>query len=157
MLPPGARPVHAISRGLFQDLPLLAQDLVLAPQPLQLGRHILLPVLGRMINLMLAAAIDPVPQGRQADAEILGNLASRPAAGLDQTNGLILEFLRKTLLFGHGYPPASYSALQFLEASPPVLCTDILLVPRKGLQVHGEELGMLLAQQTSSGFVSGAC
>src|SRR5215207_8873580 len=50
------------SRGLLQDLPLLAQDLVLAPQPL--GCHILLAVLGRIIDLALAAAVDPVAQGR---------------------------------------------------------------------------------------------
>jgi len=38
------------SRGLLQDLPLLTQDLVLAPQPLQLGRHVLLPLLGRVVD-----------------------------------------------------------------------------------------------------------
>jgi hypothetical protein len=53
------------SRGPFEDLPLLAQDLVLAPQPLQLGRHVLLPLLGRIVDLALTAAVDPVPQGRQ--------------------------------------------------------------------------------------------
>jgi hypothetical protein len=63
MIPPGARPVHAISRGLLQDLPLLAQDLVLAPQPLQLDRHVLLPLLGRSVDLVLAAAIEPMAQG----------------------------------------------------------------------------------------------
>src|SRR5215217_4979512 len=52
------------SRGLLQDLPLLAQDLVIAPQPL--GCHILLAVLGRIIDLALAAAVDPVAQGRRA-------------------------------------------------------------------------------------------
>ena len=64
MLHPGARPVHAISGGSLQDLPFLAQDLVLAPQPLQLGRHILLAVVGRIIDLTLPAAINPVAQGR---------------------------------------------------------------------------------------------
>ena len=55
----------------LEDLPLLAQDLVLAPQPLQLGRHVLLALFGRIVDLTLAAAIEPVAQGRQANAEIL--------------------------------------------------------------------------------------
>jgi hypothetical protein len=58
-----------------QDVPLLAQDLVLPPQPLQLRCHILLAVLGRRLDLTLAAAIDPVAQGRKPDPEILGILA----------------------------------------------------------------------------------
>ena len=108
MLHPGARPVHAISGGPLEDVPLLAQDLVLTPQPLQLSRHVLLAIPGRMVDLMLAPAIEPVPQGRQADPEILGDLASGPAAGLGQSDRFIPEFLRKASVeLGHGEPPAS--------------------------------------------------
>jgi hypothetical protein len=106
MLHPGARPVHAISRGLLQDLPLLAQDLVLAPQPLQLGRHILLALRGRVLDLKLTAAVDPVPQGRQANAEIRGNRPSAAATGQGEPYSLILKLFRKPCL-GHGDPPAS--------------------------------------------------
>ena len=83
MLPPGARPVHAISGGPLEDLPLLTQHLVLAPQPLQLGRHVLLALFGRIVDLMLAPAIEPVAQGRQADAEIF----ERPRVGCDRWSG----------------------------------------------------------------------
>ena len=106
MLHPGARPVHAISRGPFEDLPLLAQDLVLAPQPLQLGGHVLLPLLGRVVDLTLAAAIEPVAQGRQADAEIRGNLTPAAATRQSEADRLILELLRKACV-GHGDPPGS--------------------------------------------------
>jgi len=61
-----------------------------------------------MVDLMLAPAIEPVPQGRQADPEILGDLASGPAAGLCQSNRCIPEFLRKASVgLGHGAPPTS--------------------------------------------------
>ncbi len=63
MLHSEARPVHAISRGPLEDGLFLAQDLVLAPQPLQLGRHVLLAVRGRGVDLTLTAAVDPVAQG----------------------------------------------------------------------------------------------
>jgi hypothetical protein len=106
MLPPGARPVHAISRGLLQDLPLLAQDLVLAPQPLQLGGHVLLALRGRVLDLALATAINPMAQGRQANAEIRGNRPSAAAAGQGEPYSLILKLFRKPCL-GHGDPPAS--------------------------------------------------
>ena len=106
MLPPGARPVHAISCCPLQDLPLLTQDLVLAPQPLQLGYHVLLPIGRWIVDLALAAAVDPVAQGRQADAEILSNRPSAAAAGQGEPNSLILKLFRKACL-GHGDPPAS--------------------------------------------------
>ncbi|KLK90662.1 hypothetical protein AA309_24470 [Microvirga vignae] len=107
MLHPGARPVHAISRGgLFEDLPFLAQDLVLAPQPLQFGCHILLPLLGRILDLTLATAVEPVAQSRQADAEIRGNFAPAAAAGQGEPHSLVPKLLRKACL-GHGDPPAS--------------------------------------------------
>jgi hypothetical protein len=104
MLHPGARPVHAISRGLLQDLPLLAQDLVLAPQPLQLGGHVLLALLGRIIDLTLAAAIEPVAQGRQADPEIRRNLTPAAAPGQGEPYRLIPKLFRKACM-GHGDPP----------------------------------------------------
>ncbi len=104
MLHPGARPVHAISRSLFQDLAFLAQDLVLAPQPFQLGRHVLLPLFRRIIDLALAAAVDPVAQSRQADPEIRGNRPSAAAAGQSKPHSLILKLFRKACL-GHGDPP----------------------------------------------------
>ena len=108
MLHPGARPVHAISCGTLEDISLLAQDLILTPQPLQLSGHVLLAVPGRVVDLMVAPAIEPVPQGRQADPEILGDLASGPAAGLSQPDRFIPEFLRKASVgLGHGAPPAS--------------------------------------------------
>jgi hypothetical protein len=106
MLHPGARPVHAISRCLLQDLPLLAQDLILAPQPLQLGGHVLLAVLGRIVNLALTAAVNPMAQGRQADAEIRGSRPSAAATGQSEPYSLILKLFRKACL-GHGDPPAS--------------------------------------------------
>jgi hypothetical protein len=98
MLPPGARPVHAISRGPFEDISFLAQDLILPPQPLQFGHHVFLPICRRMVDLVLAPAVEPVPQGRHTDPEIFGNRAPGSPAGLDQTDGLILEFWRKALL-----------------------------------------------------------
>jgi hypothetical protein len=48
----------------FEDLPLLTQDLVLTPQPLQLGGHVLLAVVGWGVHLALAATINPVAQRR---------------------------------------------------------------------------------------------
>ena len=108
MLHPGARPVHAISGCPLEDIPLLTQDLVLTPQPLQLSGHVLLAIPGRMVDLMLAPAIEPVPQGRQADPEILGDLASGSTAGLSQPDRFIPEFLRKASVgLGHGAPPGS--------------------------------------------------
>jgi hypothetical protein len=92
------------SRCFLQDLPLLTQDLVLAPQPLQLGRHVLLPVFGRSVDLTLATAIEPVAQGRQADAEIGGNLTPAAAAGQGEPHRLISKLFRKACV-GHGDPP----------------------------------------------------
>jgi hypothetical protein len=94
------------SRGPFEDVPFLAQDLVLAPQPLQLSHHVLLAVFGRIVDLALAAAIDPVPQGRQADPTILGNRPSAAAAGQSKPHSLIPKLFRKACV-GHGDPPAS--------------------------------------------------
>ena len=104
MLPPGARPVHAISRGPFEDISFLAQDLILPPQPLQLGRHALVAVFRRLVELTLAAAVDPVAQSRQADAEIRGNFSTAAAAGQGEPHRLILKLFRKACA-GHGDPP----------------------------------------------------
>jgi len=61
-----------------------------------------------MVDLMLAPAIEPMAQGRQADAEILADLVSGSAAGLRQSDGLIPEFLRKASVgLGRGAPPGS--------------------------------------------------
>ena len=81
-----------MSRGPFDDVPLPARDLVFAPQ-LQFDRHIFLPICRRMVDLVLAPAVDPVPQGRNADPKIFCNRAPLPLAGLNQTDGLILVLL----------------------------------------------------------------
>jgi hypothetical protein len=83
---------------------LLAQDLVLAPQPLQLGGHVLLPLLRRSVDLTLATAVDPVPQGRRVDPEIRGNLTPIAAAGQGEPRCLILKLFCKAGV-GHGDPP----------------------------------------------------
>jgi hypothetical protein len=95
------------SRGLLQDLPLLAQDLVFTPQTLELGGHVLLPLLRRSVDLAFTAAINPVAQGRQADAEIRGNRPSAAATGQGEPHRLILKLFRKACL-GHGDPPRLY-------------------------------------------------
>jgi hypothetical protein len=51
------------SRGPFEDVPFLAQDLILAPQPLQLGGRVLLAVFRRIVDLALAVPVKPMPQG----------------------------------------------------------------------------------------------
>ncbi|MBM1174770.1 hypothetical protein JQC81_28135 [Microvirga arabica] len=53
-----ASPLWRESRSLLQNLPLPAQDLGFAPQPLQFGRHVLLADLGRIIDLVLTATVD---------------------------------------------------------------------------------------------------
>jgi hypothetical protein len=49
--------------ALLKGGPLLAQDLVLPPQPLQLRCHIFLAVVRRRLDPTLPAAIDPGAQG----------------------------------------------------------------------------------------------
>ena len=51
------------SRGPLQDLALLPKDLVLPPEPLQLGNQVLLAALRRMLHLRIATAVDPGAQG----------------------------------------------------------------------------------------------
>ena len=116
MLHPGARPVHAISGCPLEDVPLLAQDLILTPQPLQLSGHVFLAVPGRVVDLMLTPAIEPVPQGRQADAEICSNLAPAAAASQGEPHSLVPKLLRKARV-GQGDPPASSEALHFFDTA----------------------------------------
>jgi|SRR5688572_16924368 hypothetical protein len=92
------------SLGLLQNLALLVQDLVLTPQPLQLGCRVLLALLGRIVDLTLATAIQLVAQDRQADPDIRGNLTLDSAAGQSKPYSLILKLFRKACL-GHGDPP----------------------------------------------------
>jgi hypothetical protein len=105
------------SRGPFEYIPFLAQDLVLAPQPLPPGGHILLALLRRIVDLTITATIHPVAQGRQANAEIRGNRPSASAAGQGEPHSLILKLFGKACV-GHGNPPGSGEALHFFEASP---------------------------------------
>src|SRR5271170_555213 len=83
------------SRSPLQDLALLPKNLVLAPQPLQLGRHILLPLGRRRFQITLPALVDPSPQRRKTDPEIGGDLLLRSPARLDEPDGLSLEIPRE--------------------------------------------------------------
>jgi hypothetical protein len=66
---------------------------VFAPQPLQLGGHILLAIGRGLIHGSTAPRVDPVAQHRQPDPEILGDLAPGAATGLDQAHRLVAERL----------------------------------------------------------------
>jgi hypothetical protein len=82
--------------------------LILLSQALQLGRRVFLSIVGRVLDLPLSTAVDPVTQGGSADPEILGDLSFGPATRLNETNGLILKLLRKaSVRFGHGSRHAS--------------------------------------------------
>ncbi len=76
----------------------MPQDLVLAPQPPQLGRQILLPFRRRRLQLPLPALVEPATQRRKADAKVFGDLPLRAPARLYQTDGLSLEFLPEPAL-----------------------------------------------------------
>src|SRR3954466_2501980 len=95
------------SGGALEDIPLLAQDLVLAAQPLQLGRDVLLGLDRWIIQALLAVAIHPVPQGGQSDPEILRNLPPRAPARLGKAHGLVSELWCKSSRMRHGAPPRS--------------------------------------------------
>src|SRR5208282_5368814 len=69
------------------------QDLILAPQPLQLSRQVLLPYGRRRLDLVLTALVEPAPQRRKADAEVHGDLPLRPTTHLNQPNGFGFKFL----------------------------------------------------------------
>jgi hypothetical protein len=107
------------SRGTLEDVPLLAEDFVLPPQPLQLGRNLLLPRAVRRIDLPVPAPADPPHQRRQTNPQILGDLTMAPTARPDQPDCLVLKFLREPSLLRHGVPLASSATLHFSEASPP--------------------------------------
>src|ERR1700689_399755 len=81
------------SRGPLQDLAFLPKDLILAPQPLQLSRQVLLPFGRRRLDLVLTALVEPAPQRRKADAEAPGDLPLRPTTHLNQPNGFGRKFL----------------------------------------------------------------
>src|ERR1700689_1223560 len=81
------------SRGPLQDLAFLPQDLILAPQPLQLSRQVLLPSGRRRLDLVLTALVEPAPQRRKADAEVHGDLPLRPTPHLNQPNRFGFKFL----------------------------------------------------------------
>src|ERR1700684_1626484 len=81
------------SRGSLQDLAFLPQDLILAPQPLQLSRQVLLPFWRRRLDLGLMAPVEHAPQRRKADAEVPGDLALRPTTHLNHPNGFGRKFL----------------------------------------------------------------
>src|SRR3954466_12934319 len=95
------------SGGALEDIPLLAQDLVLAAQPLQLGRDVLLGLDRWIIQALLAVAIHPGPQGGQSDPEILRNLPPRAPARLGKAHGLVSELWCKSSRMRHGAPPRS--------------------------------------------------
>jgi hypothetical protein len=81
------------SGGPLQALPLLAQHLVLAPQPPQLGRHVLLAIGRGLIHRSTAPRAAPVAQRRQPGPETLSDLAPGAATGLDQAHRLVAERL----------------------------------------------------------------
>src|SRR4029077_11673564 len=85
------------SRGPLQDLAFLPQDLILAPQPLQLSRQVLLPFGRRRLDLALTALVEPAPQRRKADAEVHGDLPLRPTTHLKPTERLRLQIPSRTV------------------------------------------------------------
>jgi hypothetical protein len=118
--PPGEK-----SGGLFQDIPLLAEDLVLPAQPLELCRDIALCRRRGVGSTPIPAPADPADQRRQPYPQITGDLALRPPAGLHQTDRFRLKFLRKPSLLHHRVPHSSSGTLHFSEASPPCNCSIV--------------------------------
>ena len=59
------------------------------------ARQDLLPLGRRRFQITLPALVDPSPQRRKADLEILGNLALCAPASVHQTHGLRLKFFAK--------------------------------------------------------------
>jgi hypothetical protein len=105
MLPPGARPVHAISGRLLEDVALLAQDLVLAPQPLELGHDVLMGRGGPRGPCVLVLR-HPARERRTVHPKIVGDGTLGAPTRQNEADGLILKLFRKPCL-GHGDPPAS--------------------------------------------------
>lgn len=106
------------SGGPLQDVPLLPEDPVLSPQPLQLGRRVRPRRSASALGPAVAAPADPADQRRQADTEIPGDLPLRPTARQSQPNRFVLKLLREPSLLRHGDPHASLGTLHFSEASP---------------------------------------
>jgi hypothetical protein len=106
-------------RGPLQDVPLLAEDLVLTAQPFQSADHIIVFCLAWPINLPIPASRDPSHQHRKPDPQIGSDPPLGSAAGLNQLNGLGLKFLREPSRSRHGGSPASRGTLHFSGASPP--------------------------------------
>jgi hypothetical protein len=104
--------------GSLENIPLLTENLVLTPQPLQLGRDVFLFRLSRLINLTVPAPADPTDQRRQTNPKIPCDLALAPSARPNQTNRLVFKFLRKPSLLLHEGPLASSGPFHFPEASP---------------------------------------
>src|ERR1700684_92758 len=102
------------SRGPLQDLAFLPQDLILAPQPLQLSRQVLLPFGRRRLDLVLTALVEPAPQRRKADAEVPGDLPLRPTTHLNQPNGFGGKFLPEPSL------RLAHKCSSFLQKSSPL-------------------------------------
>jgi hypothetical protein len=86
------------SSGPLQDLALLAQHLVLAPQTLELGNQILLSIRRWLFHLSVALPVNPGAQGRETNPEVTGDLATGPPAGPGQPHGLGAKLRRKLLL-----------------------------------------------------------
>jgi hypothetical protein len=120
-----ARGPHPIpskkSRGTLKDIALLAKDLVLPPQPLQLGRDIFLPRPVGCINLAVPPLADPPDQRRQTNPEILCDLTLAPSTRPDQPDSRVLKFFREPSLLHHGVPLASSGTLHFFEAAHAVV------------------------------------
>src|SRR5215211_96764 len=122
MLPPGARPVHAISGGPFEDVALLAQHLVLATQALELVHDVLFGRGGRRRPRVLVLR-HPARERRTVHPKIVSDRALGAPTRQNEADGLSLKLSRKTGL-RHGDPPASYRALHFSDASPPPACEN---------------------------------
>ena len=70
----------------LQDLAFLPQDLILAPQPLQLSRQVLLPFGRRRLDLVLEALVEPASQRRRPTPRSMAiSLCVRPLTSTNRT------------------------------------------------------------------------
>jgi hypothetical protein len=93
----------------WRNRPWPFEDLVLLPQPLQFGRHVLLMIFRQMLDLALAAAVSPCA-GSTGQSQELSAISLAPASDTrpDQPNGFILKLPRKfSVWLGYGDPLAS--------------------------------------------------
>jgi hypothetical protein len=95
-VPPGRK-----SGRLLQDVPLLTKDLVLPPQPLQLGRHVRLCLPPSGQSLAIPAPANPADQRRQPDPKISRDLALAPPNRQRQPDRLVLKSPRKSSPLHH--------------------------------------------------------